>query len=122
MIKKFFASLALLVGMTAGVAAPALAIDVFPECSANPGSTVCNATKDKLFGPDSLWTRILDTFTYIIGGVSVLVIIIGGIRYITSGGDQAGITGAKNTILYAVIGLVVAMLAYSIVHFVISNI
>jgi hypothetical protein len=49
------------------------------------------------------------------------MIIIGGFRYVVSGGDSAGVEGAKNTILYAVIGLVVALLAQAIVVFVISR-
>jgi glucose uptake protein GlcU len=106
------------------VVAPSVqAIDVFPACSssADPGSTVCAATSDKLFGVGSIWNRILETFTFIIGAVSVLMIIIGGIRYVTSNGEQQQVTSAKNTIIYALVGLVVAMLAYAIVHFVISN-
>lgn len=122
MIEKIIALVVVIVALGFGAALPAGALDVFPTCQQDASSTICTATQDRLFGPNSLWTRILDTFTFIIGGISVLMIIIGGIRYVTSGGDQAGITAAKNTILYAVIGLIVAMLAYSIVHFVISNI
>jgi hypothetical protein len=122
MIRRLIAGAMMAAALGLSATLPAAALDVFPDCPQNVTSQICDAKDDKLFGPNSLWTRILDTFTFIIGGVSVLVIIIGGIRYVTSGGDQAGITAAKNTILYAVIGLVVAMLAYSIVHFVISNI
>lgn len=120
-MKKLLASLGILTLLTMGAALPAGAVDVFPNCDQNPGTTVCQATNDRLFGPNSLWTRILDTFTFIIGGISVLMIIVGGIRYITSSGDQAGIKGAKDTILYSVIGLIISIMAYSIVHFVISN-
>jgi hypothetical protein len=49
------------------------------------------------------------------------MIVIGGIRYTTSNGDSAGITSAKNTILYAVVGLIVALLAYAIVNFVLTS-
>ena len=59
---------------------------------------------------------------FITGAISVLMIIIGGLRYVTSGGDQGGITSAKNTILYAVIGLIVSVMAYAIVNFVLTNI
>lgn len=117
------AALSLVVGLAAFTDAPAQAINVFPNCNAdNAGSTVCSATSDKLFGEGSVWNRILTTLTYIIGAISVLMIIIGGIRYVTSNGDQNQITSAKNTILYAVIGLVVSILAYAIVAFVIVNI
>lgn len=102
-------------------------INVFPECEKlsadelkkNP---ICSATKDKLFGKDSIWNNILNFFTYIVGAVSVLMIIIGGIRYTTSNGDSTQITSAKNTVLYAVIGLVLAIMANAIVNFVLTNI
>ena len=122
MIKKILASIVTVAVMAVGLGAPAMALNPFPQCGGGTNSSVCAASSDKLFGPNSIWTRILDTFTYVIGSISVLVIIVGGIRYVTSGGDQAGITAAKNTILYAVIGVVVALMAYSIVHFVVSNI
>lgn len=101
---------------------PAHAIDVFPACGTTTGSAVCTATTDKLFGAGGIWNRILETFTFIIGAVSVLMIIIGGIRYVTSNGEQQQVTSAKNTIIYAVVGVVVAMVAYAIVHFVITQI
>jgi hypothetical protein len=66
----------------------------------------------------SVFGSITNVLLFIIGAISVIVIIIGGIRYVTSGGDQANIKAAKDTILYAVIGLVVAFLAYAIVNFV----
>mgnify|MGYP001170086102 CR=1 FL=1 len=64
---------------------------------------------------------IINVLLFVIGAVAVIMIIIGGIRYVVSGGDQAAVTGAKNTILYSVIGLVVALLAYAIVNFVLDN-
>lgn len=117
-----FAAIFAILGLAVAATEPAQAINVFPTCSGDTGSTVCSATTDKLFGPGSVWNRILTTFTYIIGAISVLMIIIGGIRYVTSNGDQNQITSAKNTILYAVIGLVVSIMAYAIVSFVIINI
>jgi hypothetical protein len=102
---------------------PTRAINVFPTCgTTDPGSQVCAASTDKLFGVGGIWNRVLETFTFVIGAVAVLMIIIGGIRYVTSNGDQSQITSAKNTILYSVVGVVAAMLAYGIVHFVISQI
>jgi hypothetical protein len=123
-MKKIVITLSSLALLLLVMGTPAQAIDVFPACSggADPGSTVCAATSDKLFGAGGIWNRILETFTFIIGAVSVLMIIIGGIRYVTSNGEQNQITGAKNTIIYSLVGLVVAMLAYSIVHFVLTNI
>jgi cytochrome bd-type quinol oxidase subunit 2 len=123
MIKKFLAAIVTVSVLAVGLASHAYAVDVFPRCSTDTQtSTICTATSDKLLGPGSIWNRILETFTFIIGAVSVLMIVVGGIRYVTSAGEQANIKAAKDTILYAVVGVVVAMLAYSIVHFVITNI
>ena len=54
------------------------------------------------------------------GAVSVLMIIIGGFRYVISGGDSNGIQGAKNTIIYALVGLVIVLFSQIIVRFVLK--
>jgi len=64
---------------------------------------------------------ITNVLLFIIGAVAVIMIILGGIRYTTSNGDASQVTAAKNTILYSVIGLVVALLAFVIVDFVIGQ-
>lgn len=63
----------------------------------------------------------INLFSAIVGIISVVMIIVGGIKYITSGGDSGNVTSAKNTILYAVIGLVVVALAQIIVKFVLDR-
>jgi hypothetical protein len=63
---------------------------------------------------------IVNLLLYLLGAIAVIMIVIGGIRYTTSNGDSSSITSAKNTILYSVVGLVVAILAYAIVNFVIT--
>ena len=57
-----------------------------------------------------------------LGGVAVIMIIVGGIQYATSQGESAALTKAKNTILYAVIGLVVALSAAGIVTFITNSV
>lgn len=64
---------------------------------------------------------VINIFSLVVGVVSVIMIIIGGLKYITSGGDSGNITGAKNTILYAIIGLVVVALAQVVVKFVLER-
>jgi len=76
----------------------------------------------ELIGPTGVFTRITNTILYVIGIVSVIMLIFGGFRYVISAGDSKKITDAKNTILYAIIGLIIALLSYAIVHFVISTI
>ena len=58
---------------------------------------------------------------FIIGVLSVIMIIYGGIIYVISAGDSGRVSKAKNTIMYAIVGLVVALLAYAIVNFVITR-
>ncbi|MBR3252694.1 hypothetical protein IKF84_01310 [Candidatus Saccharibacteria bacterium] len=76
-------------------------------------------------GDNTLWGNIqsiINAVIGILGIVCVIVIIIGGINYMTSSGDAGKVKKAKDTILYGVIGLVVCVLAFAIVNFVISNI
>lgn len=71
---------------------------------------------------DNALSSILKAIILIMGLVAVVFIIIGGINYITSGGDAAKVKKARETILYAVIGLIICALAFAIVQFVISDI
>jgi hypothetical protein len=66
-------------------------------------------------------SRVINIFSLIVGAVSVIMIIFGGFKYITSGGNDSNVSGAKNTILYAVIGLVIVALAQIIVRFVLTK-
>lgn len=74
-----------------------------------------------LFGVGGTFSTITNVLLFIIGAIAVIMIVIGGMRYVLSGGDSTQITAAKNTILYAIIGIVVAILAYAAVNFVISS-
>lgn len=65
--------------------------------------------------------NVVDVMLFLLGAIAVIMIIIGGIRYATSNGDASNTKAAKDTILYAVVGLVVAILAYAIVNFVVSS-
>lgn len=76
----------------------------------------------KVAANDQTFANIVSTTFLVIGGIAVLFLVIGAFRYIISNGDQGSITKAKNTILYAVIGLVISMLAFTIVQFVLGRI
>lgn len=65
---------------------------------------------------------MLNAVIGVLSFVCVVVIIIGGVTYMTSSGDAGKVKKAKDTILYGVLGLVVCVLAFAIVNFVISNI
>lgn len=83
-----------------------------PDCSKAPGQPT------DLFGDQGVFSTVTNVLLFLIGAVSVIMLIIGGIRYTISNGDTGAVTSAKNTILYAIIGLVVAILAYAAVAFV----
>lgn len=82
---------------------------------------------DSVGGKDSGGTlparikTIVNTALFILGSIAVVMIVLGGIRYTISNGESSQIKSAKDTIMYAVIGLVVAILAYSIVNFVVDQ-
>jgi cytochrome bd-type quinol oxidase subunit 2 len=70
---------------------------------------------------NGLIETIINIISVIVGVVAVIMIIIGGLKYITSSGDSGNVTSAKNTILYAIVGLVVVALAQFVVRFVLSQ-
>ncbi len=76
-----------------------------------------------IVGPDiyALISRVTNILALVAGSAAVIAIVIGGILYITSAGDEKRVSAAKNTLLYAVIGIIVAMLAFAIANFVISG-
>lgn len=74
----------------------------------------------ELIGATGVFTRIANTVLFAVGIISVIMLIVGGLRYVVSGGDSKKVTDAKNTIMYAIIGLIIAILSYAIVNFVIN--
>ncbi|HSE61928.1 MAG TPA: hypothetical protein VLA88_06610 [Candidatus Saccharimonadales bacterium] len=88
---------------------------------AGAGCAAPAAGASNLFGPGGVFITITNILLFIIGAIAVVMLIIGGIRYVVSSGDQNAVTSAKNTILYAIIGIVVAFLAYAAVNFVTSQ-
>lgn len=83
----------------------------------------CNpaAGQKNLFGTGGLFEGITNTLIFIVGAISVVMLIIGGIRFVVSAGDANAVTAARNTILYAVVGIIVAILAFAVVNFVIGR-
>lgn len=122
LVKYMILTLGVIGGIALAIPSPSVgAIDVFNQACSGTGAdtAVC---KDKDTDNISPYiTTIVNILLYILGAVSVLVIIISGIYYVISMGDSSAIAKAKNTLLYAVIGLVVALLAYAIVNFVLGG-
>ncbi len=71
---------------------------------------------------DNIIKTVIDILSLAVGVVSVIMIIVGGLRYVISSGESGSVTSAKNTILYAVVGLVIVALAQIIVRFVVGEV
>ncbi len=80
-----------------------------------------SGTSSSASGIYALAKQVVNVFSVIVGIVAVIMIIFGGFKYITSGGDSGHVTGAKNTLIYAIVGLIIVALAQFIVHFVLTT-
>ncbi len=126
-MKKSFSALALSLSLitTLSMAAPALAVSPVQQAceGANVGNPLNSSDCSSQAGllPDKLKT-IINIFLFIVGAVAVFMVIVGGFRMVISSGNPEAMKGARNTVLFAVIGVAVTLLAYAIVNFVIANI
>jgi hypothetical protein len=86
--------------------------------STSPTQSCAFAQEDNV---NNVVALVINIFSVVVGIIAVIMIIYGGFRYITSGGDTTKITSARNTILYAIIGLIIVALAQFIVKFVLEK-
>ena len=107
---------------------PAIALAVAPatqaadfELKTGVDSAKGKGASDSIDDPSATVKQVVNIFLWAIGALSVFMLIWGGIRYTTSAGDSNKVTAAKNTIIYAIVGLVVAILAYAIVNLVVNQ-
>lgn len=114
---------ALALGVSAVVPASVSAACDTSTLSISSGADCAQGTgqSSNLFGNGGIFQTITNILLFLVGAISVIMLIIGGIRYVVSGGDQSAVTSAKNTILYAIVGIVIAFLAYAAVQFVTSS-
>ena len=124
-VSQLLATGTILVFAFLGVAPKVLAFETLqPACQDASGSKVCQDSDqqtDPIAGPNGILTKAVSLLSFVIGVAAVIMIIIGGIRFIISGGDATKVATAKSTILYAVIGLAVAAMARAIVIFVLNK-
>lgn len=114
----------LALGLSVALPQPAAnAVNCSDDVSLSNGANCAQGDEQSsdLFGQQGVFKTITNVLLFIIGAISVIMLIIGGIRYTVSGGDSSAVTSAKNTILYAIVGIVVAVLAYAVVNFVIGS-
>lgn len=94
-------------------------------CNGVKDSSICNDSSsvnptDPITGNDGIIMKVVKVISYVIGFVAVLMIIIAGLKFVTANGNSENISSARNTILYAMIGVAIAVIAPLIVRFVIS--
>lgn len=116
-VKLIVISIAAILGFMT-LAAPAY-VGASPASQIGSGSDAAGGSGAASLG--GTIKTIINVLLYLLGAIAVVMIVIGGIKYTTSNGDSSSITSAKNTILYSVIGLVVAIMAYAIVNFVVAQ-
>ena len=99
-----------------GIADSASAYSIFEGVNAARGDN----QPTELFGTGGVITTITNTLLFIVGALAVVMIIVGGLRYVVSGGNATAVSAAKNTILYAIVGLIIAFLAFAAVNWVLG--
>lgn len=116
---KIFIGLSVAIIATAGLAIPAAAS---LESGVRGGADAARGSSQpsQLFGDGGIFQQVTNILLFLIGVLSVIMLIIGGLRYVVSGGNKDAVNSAKNTILYAIVGLITALLAYAAVDFVIN--
>lgn len=108
---------------------PTISTEAFSPLSAACSSSaaaskasVCSQTNQSpIYGPNSILDKVINLISVIVGIVAVFAVIVAGLMLITSGGESAKVSTAKNTIIYVAIGLVVVGFAQLIEAFVINN-
>jgi len=129
MIRRLLSSitlaLALLVTPMALVTAPAYAVDSKSAACEGVGLTTGGASGcDESAGKkiSKVISTIVSLLSVVVGVAAVIMIIVSGFKYITSGGDSNKVASAKTSLIYAIVGLVIVALAQFIVHFVLNNV
>ena len=90
-------------------------------CDSIGSGTNCGASNKGGSDVNGVLKTIINLFTAIVGVIAVIMVIIAGFKYITSGGDSAKLTSAKGTLVYALVGIAIVALAQAIVRFVLSK-
>lgn len=127
MIKRLFLTLSLVATLSGaiGFAAPALAVDPLDNAckGAANKAAVCEEDKQEtISGRGGILYRVTQLISAIAGVAAVIAMIVGGFMYVLAGGDAAKAATARNTLIYAAVGLVVIVLAQSIISFVVNRI
>lgn len=124
MIKEYVSKITIgLLTIGFGVALVTAPVSALGEGGAPAGINAArgdNTPSNLVNGDSSIVRRAINIMLFGVGVLSVVMLIFGGFRYVISGGKKESVTNAKNTILYAIIGLLVAVFAYAIINFILG--
>ena len=127
MLKRVLATLAILLAPLLFMPS-VLAVDVTTGVCDNPrakGSAVCEDTdvgnNNPIFGPNGILTLIINILSIVVGIVAVIMIILAGLKFVSSGSNPQEVANARERLIYAVVGLIIASLAQVLVRFVINK-
>lgn len=117
-IKYLLATLGLIAGLGFSMMPVGVSAAPYDPCADEPNGVLCkNKDADIMINVKN----IVNTMLFVLGALAVTMVIFGGVKYVLSAGDAKKVETAKNTILYAIIGVVVAALAGVIVNFVLTS-
>jgi hypothetical protein len=122
-------SIVVLLAVACGVvfAQPVSAVDITSTaCEGISQSAVCKDASagqksNPVFGPNGAMTRVISVLSIVLAVIAFIVVIIAGIKFATSGGDPSKVASARNTIIYAAVGIVIAAMAQGIVNVVLQK-
>lgn len=106
-------------------------VDISSEvCSTSPRPAICDdinavdgtESTNPLYGPDGVLTSAVNILSILAGVAAVIMLILGGIKMALGQGDPGKISGARNQIIYALVGIAVAVVAQGVVRLVLNNI
>ena len=124
-IKKVAGSVVVLAFALATILTPSISVSAANNSAIQEGADAAGSESglvaDLTGGDSSIFNSVVNAMLFIVGAVSVVMLIWGGIRYATSAGNSASVTAAKNTIMYAIVGLIISILAFALVNWVIAQ-
>jgi heme A synthase len=117
--KRALIAIAIFIATSTFISALPVVTSAALEACNGSDTAVCKSAPSDL--TNGVLKNVISILLYVAGTIAVIMIIVGAIRYITSDGDSSKAAQAKNTIMYAVVGLVVAVMSFGIVTFVVGR-
>lgn len=127
-MKKLLLFLLASIALSAPLALPSTgsAVNVFQNCGTGPQTDVCSEVHNQNVNGTNpvlhVIKIVIDIVSYAIGVAAVIILIISGLRFVINGGDSKAVEQARSGVLYALVGIVVAVVAQTIVVFVLNRI